>query len=274
MNDIFKKIFNYFPEEKVSSIATSFTLALVTLVVGFIVTKWLSNLFSSSLKLKKIDETIRKFLVSLLSAVLKLVVFLSVLGILGVETTSFIALLGSAGLAIGLALQGSLSNLAGGFLIIVIKPFKVGDFIETQEFSGTVDEINIFVTKLRTEDNKVVLLPNGPLANGPIVNYTGETQRRVETIFSIGYQDDIQQAKKIIEDVIIKNLKIVNEPAFFIGVIKLAESSVDIVARVWVKTEDYWEVYFSLLEKVKLEFDKNKITIPFPQREIHIKDSR
>jgi small conductance mechanosensitive channel len=263
----------YISEETLVTLGTNIGLALVTLILGLGVASWVTKLVSKALTRKNVDISLAKFLSSIVGVLLKVVVFLSVLGILGIKTTSFIAILGSAGLAVGLALQGSLSNFAGGVLIIILKPFKVGDVIEAQGHVGCVDEVNIFVTKLKTPDNKVILIPNGPLANGSIVNITAEPTRRVDFTFGVGYGDDLRKAKEVIQKTILADSRVLQDPAPFIAVSELADSSVNFVVRVWAKTEDYWGVYFDGLENVKLALDENQISIPFPQTDLYIKEA-
>ena len=189
---------------------------------------------------------------------------------LGVKMTSFIAVLGAAGLAIGMALSGSLQNFAGGVMILIFKPFKVGDYITAQGHSGTVKEIQIFQTILNTPDKKTVILPNGALSTGPMINFSTEPQRRVDFTFGIGYNDDIDKAKMVIREVVEKDARILKEPEPFIGVMSLGESSVDLVTRVWANAGDYWGIFFDMQENIKKEFDRQGISIPFPQRDVHL----
>lgn len=243
--------------------------AIVVLVVGF----WIINKFSNFIQKrmqKKMEPSLSHFLKSLISVSLKLLLFITVIGTLGVQMTSFIAILGAAGLAVGLALQGSLANFAGGVLILLFKPFKVGDLIEGQGHLGIVDKILIFNTILKTLDNKVVVIPNGALSNGSIVNYTAEGTRRVDMTFGIGYDDDFKKAIKVINDIIAKEKKALKEPAPFVRMGELADSSVNITTRVWCKTEDYWDVFFNMHENIKTEFDKLGISIPYPQMDVHM----
>jgi small conductance mechanosensitive channel len=189
---------------------------------------------------------------------------------LGVQMTSFIAILGAAGLAVGLALQGSLANFAGGVLLLLFKPFKVGDFIEAQGFSGSVNAIQVFNTVLKTPDNKTIIIPNGNLSNGAITNFTAEKNRRVDWTFGIGYSDDIKKAKEILVQLIKSDPRILDEPEAMVALSELGDSSVNFVVRAWVKLEDFWGVYFDIQEKVKLTFDEQGISIPFPQRDVHV----
>jgi small conductance mechanosensitive channel len=187
-----------------------------------------------------------------------------------VETTSFIAILGAAGLAIGLAFQNSLGNFAGSFLILAFKPFKTGDLVELDGRLGVVKEIQMFCTIITTPDNKTVILPNGPVANGTIVNLSHESIKRIDLTFGIGYSDNIAEAKKALQRVIDADSRILKEPGSTVAVSSLGDSSVNFVFRVWVKTEEYWDVYFSMMEQVKLELDRKEISIPFPQRDVHL----
>ena len=189
---------------------------------------------------------------------------------LGIQTTSFVALLGAAGLAIGLALQGSLSNFAAGFLMILFRPFKVGDYIEAAGTAGTVEEIQIFTTALRTPDNKLVIVPNAKLTADNIVNWSAKGTRRVDMVFGIGYGDDIDRARSVIREIIEADPRVLKDPAPLVALWQLGESSVDFVARPWVKSADYWSVWFDTTEKVKKAFDAEGISIPFPQRDVHV----
>lgn len=245
-------------------------MAIIVLIAGI----WMVNIFSKiiikAMKRSDIDLSIQSFLSSFLSILLKILIFISVAGMLGIEMTSFIAILGAAGLAVGLALQGSLANLAGGFLILLFKPFKVGDYIEAQNHSGSVRGIQIFSTVLVTPDNKTIIIPNGNLSNNSIVNYSRQENRRVDFTFGTGYNDDILKTKNILQQIIENEVKILNDPAPFIGLAELAESSVNFTVRVWCKSSDYMDVFFTIQEKVKLAFDQNGISIPYPQHDIHL----
>ena len=198
---------------------------------------------------------------------------ISVLSMLGIEMTSFIAILGAAGLAVGMALSGTLQNFAGGVMILLFKPFKVEDVIEAQGFLGKVSEIQIFNTILKTPDNKTIIIPNGGLATGPMTNYTTEPQRRVDWTFGIGYGDDVDQAKTVIQALCDQDTRILKDPELFIAVSELADSSVNFAVRAWVKGEDYWDVYFDLNEKVYKTFDQKGLNIPFPQMDVHVHQS-
>jgi small conductance mechanosensitive channel len=218
----------------------------------------------------KVDPSLATFLASLLSILLKILVYITALGVLGVEMTSFIAILGAAGLAVGLALSGTLQNFAGGVMILFFKYFKVGDFIEAQGYTGTVREIQIFVSILTTPDNKTIILPNGPLATGSLTNFSSQATRRVEWTFGIAYGDDVDQAYAVIRRLIADDERILKEPDPFMGISALADSSVNILVRVWVNAADFWPVYFRMNEQVYKNFANEGLTIPFPQRDVHI----
>lgn len=245
-------------------------LAIVTLIVGLWIIKVVTNIFSKAMEKSKIEVSLHKFLVSLVSVLLKILLVISVASMIGIQTTSFVAILGAAGLAVGLALQGSLANFAGGVLVLLFKPFKVGDFIDAQGVAGTVKEIQVFSTIMKTPDNKTIIIPNGAISNGIITNFSTEATRRVDMSFGIGYDDDIQKAKDILNRLIREDQRIQKEPAPVIVLAELADSSVNFAVRVWAKASDYWGIYFDMQEKVKLAFDKEKISIPYPQQDLHI----
>jgi small conductance mechanosensitive channel len=254
----------------IATYAPKLVLAIVTLIVGLWVIGGLKKLVKKSMEKKDIDKSLRNFLTSLFSVLLKVLLVISVISMVGVETTSFIAIIGAAGLAIGLALQGSLANFAGGALILILKPFKTGDYIESMGHAGTVNNIQVFHTELKTPDNKTIILPNGPVANNDIVNYSTEDTRRIDFAFGIGYSDDISKAKELLNKIIAADNRILKDPAPLIAVGELADSSVNITTRVWCKKEEYWNIYFDMFEKVKTTFDANGISIPFPQRDLHL----
>ncbi|NPA36233.1 MAG: mechanosensitive ion channel [Chlorobi bacterium] len=245
-------------------------IAIVALLVGFWVIQKIVKATRNLMQKRKVDPTLVPFLVSMISVSLKVLLLISVISYFGIPMTSFVALIGAAGLAVGMALSGTLQNFAGGVILLVLKPFKVGDFIEAQGYMGIVNEILIFNTILTTPDNKRVIIPNGGLSTGALTNYSAEKTRRVDLTFGIGYSDDIDKAKSVITDVINKCEKILKDPAPFIGVVELADSSVNLVTRVWTETPDYWNVFFYMQENVKKEFDRQGISIPFPQHDIHM----
>lgn len=250
--------------------APKFLLALVVLVVGFWIIKRVVGVLDKALNKKGVEPTLTRFLESLTGVILKALLLISVASMVGIETTSFIAVLGAAGLAIGLALQGSLSNFAGGVLLLLFKPYKVGDVIETQGHLGTVNSIQIFTTVLKTPDNKTIIIPNGPVANGSIVNYSTEPTRRCDMVFGIGYDDDIDKAKAILRELIEADSRVLKDPAYALLLSELADSSVNFTLRLWVNAADYWGLYFDMQEAVKKAFDAQGISIPYPQRDVHI----
>ena len=256
--------------ELLMSYAPRFVLAIVVLIIGLAVIKRVIRLVGSGLEHSNADATLAKFLSSLASVVLKALLLISVASMIGIETTSFIAILGAAGLAVGLALQGTLANFAGGALILLFRPYKVGDYVDAQGVSGTVAGIQIFSTVLKTPDNKVIIVPNGAISNGVITNFSTEATRRVDFVFGIGYEDDITKAKAILERLVTQDGRALADPAHQIVVSELADSSVNISVRIWVNAEDYWGLYCELLEKVKLTFDEENISIPYPQRDVHM----
>ncbi len=256
--------------ELIMSYGPKLLLAIVTLLIGFAVIKRVMRAIENGLERSQVEITLRRFLVNLGGVLLKALVIISVASMVGIETTSFIAMLGAAGLAVGLALQGSLANFAGGVLILFFKPFKVGDLIEAQGYLGVVKEIQIFVTILTTLDNRRIIIPNGLLSNGCLTNLNAEPERRVDMTFGISYGDDVLQAKRILQDVIAQDSRVLPEPASEVYVKEHADSSINMLVRVWVKPADYWAVFFHMHEQVKITFDREGITIPFPQRDVHM----
>ncbi|MFL1407426.1 mechanosensitive ion channel family protein [Marinobacter sp. M1N3S26] len=254
--------------EMIMQYAPKVVLAIVTLIIGL----WLINRVVRLLdaRLMARDPTLAKFLGGLIGALLKIMLLISVASMVGIATTSFIAVIGAAGLAVGLALQGSLANFAGGVLILIFKPFKVGDTLEAQGFLGSVAEINILYTIVNTFDNRRIIIPNGSLSNASLVNVSYYDTRRCDLTFGIGYGDDIDKAKDIIKRCIDENDKVLSDPAPTIAVAGLGDNSVNILARPWVKTDDLWPTYWELTEKIKKAFDQEGISIPFPQRDVHI----
>lgn len=246
-------------------------LALLFLYLGFKIIKMISRALSKDKLFKKMDPSLKSFLMSFVVSTLKIVLIISIAGFLGIPMASIITVLGSAAVAIGLALQGGLSNLAGGVMILFFKPFKIGDFVDTHADSGTVSDISLFYTTLTTIDNRVILLPNGNLINNPIINYSKMKERRLDLIISVDYASDIEKVKKVITDVILKDERILKEKDVFVRLNEMAESSLNFAVRVWIKSEDYWNVNFDLKENIKKALDKNKISIPFPQMDVHMK---
>ncbi|MGV8114101.1 MAG: mechanosensitive ion channel family protein [Lentimicrobium sp.] len=245
-------------------------LALITLFVGLWLIGRLKRLLKKVFEIRAYEKTLQKFLLQLISVTLKILLLISVVSMVGVQMTSFIALLGAAGLAFGMALSGTLQNFAGGVMLLILKPFKVGDYIEAQNYAGTVQEIQIFHTILHTPDKKTIIIPNGPLSNGSAVNFSTSPLRRVDWTFGISYSDNIDKAKQLIMDLLQRDQRILQDPAPFTGVISLGDSSVNIVTRAWVNSADYWNVFFAINELVKKTFDAQGVSIPFPQRDVHI----
>lgn len=250
--------------------ASEYGIKILGAIVIWIVGSWIIKKLLSGTKTvmtkRDFDESLQKFLLNLLGWVFKILLVLAILAKLGVETTSFAAILAAAGLAVGLALQGSLSNFAGGVLIMIFKPFKIGDLIEAQGEIGVVKEIEIFTTKLTGLSNKEIIIPNGALSNGNIVNYSTEGTRRVDLVFGVSYDSDIKQTKDVIMNVLTSHPKVLKEPAPTVTVLELADSSVNFATRPWCNTEDYWAVYFDVTESVKIELDKAGIEIPYPHQ--------
>ncbi len=250
--------------------APRLALAIVTLIIGLWLIRVIGKVLQASMEQSKVDPTLVPFLNSLTSWSLKVLLFVSVASMIGIATTSFIAVLGAAGLAVGLALQGSLANFAGGVLIMVFKPYKVGDLIETEGQLGVVKEVQIFNTIIISPQNKQIIIPNGVVSNGPIVNYTAEGVIRVDLSIGIAYNEDIAKAKSVIMAVMDKHEKVLSTPAPFVGVSEMADSSVNLAVRPQCKPEFYWDVFFDINEQMKIALDDNSITIPFPQRDVHL----
>ena len=249
-------------------------LAIITLILGL----WMISVFSRTIRRvmtkRNIDPSLAPFLVTILNISLKVMLVVSVIGMVGIEVTSFIAVIGAAGLAIGLALQGTLQNFAGGVIILFLKPFSVGDVIDVKGYLGIVKEIQIFYTILHTFDKKVVYIPNGTLANSDMTNISKEEDRRNEWTFGIAYGDDYDKAKKLIQKLISDDKRILSEPEPFIALHSLGDSSVNIVVRTWSKADDLWPVYFDMNEKIYKEFPKAGLNIPFPQMDVHLHDDK
>lgn len=247
-------------------------LAIIVLIVGLKVIGMVVNGMVKVLNKRDTDPSLIPFLSGLIGITLKIMLIISVVQMIGVETTSFIAIIGAAGLAIGMALSGTLQNFAGGVIILILKPFKIGDVLEAQGFIGSVSEIQIFNTVLKTWDNKTVIIPNGGLSTGSMINYSTEPTRVVEWIVGIGYNDDIDKARQVIESTIFSDERILNtkEEGYFINVFELADSSVNFKVRAKVNAGDYWAVLFDNTEKIKKALDANGISIPFPQRDVHM----
>ena len=245
------------------------TLALITLAIGWWLIGKLTNSIGRLLEVRKVDRALSSFIGSLVSIILRILLLISVASMIGVETTSFIAMIGAAGLAIGLALQGSLANFDGGVLIMLFRPFRAGDWIEAQGVSGSVDSIQIFHTTLKTADNKVVIVPNGALSNGHITNYSRESTRRAEIVVGIDYSSDIKRAREVLLD-IANDPRVHRDPAPVVFVTGLGDNAVNLSMRVWVNTGDFWPVTFEFIELAKERLTAAGIGIPFPQRVVHL----
>ncbi len=263
------KNLDYWIEQGIT-FATTYGLKIIGAIVIWIVGSWLIKKilkgFRKLMDKGHYEESLKKFLLNLSNALLKIILVITLLGTLGVPTTQFAAIIAAAGLAIGLALQGSLGNFAGGVLLMIFKPIKIGDFIEAQGESGTVKEIEIFTTKLNTTDNKEVIIPNGALSNGNIINYSTEENRRVDFTFGVGYDSDIKKTKDVIFGVINSHPLVLKDPETAVNVSELADSSINFFTRAWVKKEDYWTVKFDVIEQTKEALDAAGIDIPYPHQ--------
>ncbi len=267
-----------FSEEAIRNIFENYVLvyglnvifAIVIFVVGKMVANIITNLVEKLLIKSKVDAVLVDFVAGIVKSILVLFVIIASLGELGVDTTSLVALIGAAGLAIGLSLQSSLQNFASGVMLIMFRPFTAGNFIEAAGVAGVVEKISIFNTIIKTGDNKEMIVPNGAIYGGVITNYSAKETRRVDMVFGIGYDDDIKQAKNIMTDIMQKDERILAEPAPLVAVSELADSSVNFVVRPWVKSADYWAVLFDLNESIKLAFDEANISIPYPQMDVHL----
>lgn len=245
-------------------------MGILILVIGLWIAGMITNGLKKVMQKRGLDPALQSFLGSMLGITLKVLVVISALGTLGIEMTSFVAILGAAGLAVGMALSGTLQNFAGGVMILIFKPFKVGDWIDAQGHSGTVSEIQIFNTILKSPDNKTIIIPNGGLSTGSMVNYSTEPRRRVDWTIGIGYGDDADKAKEVLLGMLNDDDRILKDPAPFIAVSALADSSVNFAVRAWVEAPNYWGVFFDLNERVYKEFDKHGLNIPFPQMDVHV----
>jgi len=244
--------------------------AIVVLIIGGWVIKGLIRATGRMMDKSKMDESLKPFLKGLVGMLLKALLFISVLGMIGIEMTSFIAILGAVGLAVGMALSGTLQNFAGGVMILIFKPFKIGDFIEAQGYMGVVKEIQIFNTIVTTPDNKTIIIPNGGLSTSSMINYSTEEERRVDWTIGIAYGDDVDKARAVIKRLCDEDSRILKDPEVFIAVSELADSSVNFAVRAWVKAPDYWGVFFDLNENVYKTFGKEGLNIPFPQMDVHV----
>lgn len=265
MENYFVMLQNYATEYGIKLIG-----AVAILVIGLWLAKLVAKSFNKALIKREVDPTLIKFFTAIVRVILIIFVILAAISQVGIETTSLVAIIGAAGLAVGFALQGSLSNFASGVMLIIFRPIKVGDYIEGGGMSGTVEEIGIFVTVLNSPDNRVIFVPNSKLTGDNIVNYSMKDTRRVDLTFGIGYSDDIDKAKKAIGEVLNGNSKILSDPAPNVKLHELADSSVNFIVRPWVNSADYWSVYWELTEVIKKKFDEENIEIPFPQRDVHL----
>lgn len=245
-------------------------LAIITLLVGWWIIGRISKGILVVMEKRNVDRSLHGFVGNLIGLGLKVLLVISVAGMIGIETTSFIAIVGAAGLAVGFALQGSLANFAGGILILFLRPFKVGEYIEAQGIGGTVDNIQIFHTVLKTPDNKTVVVPNGSLSNGNIINYSRQPTRRVDVNIGIDYGDDIKKAREILLRLAHADDRVLKDPEPAVRLTGLGDSSVDLSLRMWAKTDDFWGVMWDITELAKETFDQEGITIPFPQRTVHM----
>ena len=260
--------------DSITQISVDFGLrvlyAVLIIFVGRWIVKLLLKIIKTALEKTSIEETVRIFVANLLNTLLMVIIFIAAINQLGIETTSIIAMLGAAGLAIGLSLQGSLANFAAGILVVIFKPYKVGDYIEAGSAAGTVLDIQIFSTVLKTGDNKIVIIPNGIIMKDSIVNYSGQATRRVDIVASCGYEDDIDKVKEILWDILNQEDRILAEPEPKIAVSELADNSINFIVRPWVNSSDRSNVKYSILEQIKKRFDEEGISIPYPQRDVHI----
>lgn len=265
MEEIFRKILEIIVEYGPRLIG-----AIAVWIIGSWIIKAITKGFARMMEKRKTDKTLRPFLKGLFGTLLKVLLIISVLGTLGIQMLSFVAILGAAGLAIGMALSGTLQNFAGGVMLLVLKPFQAGDLIEAQGYLGKVSKIQIFNTILKTLDNKTIIIPNGGLSTSSMVNYSTEDKRRVDWTFGIGYGDSVDQAKKVMQKLCDEDQRILEEPEVFIAVSELADSSVNFTVRAWVKAEDYWNVKFDMNEKIYKTFNQEGLNIPFPQMDVHM----
>lgn len=263
-----------FDLQVVQTLVVTYGLKIITAILVFVVGKWLAKkitaILATILERQKVEITLVKFLQNICYYIILAAVIVAAAGQLGINTASFLTIIGAASLAIGLALKDSLANFSSGVMLILFRPFSVGDVVTVAGETGKVAEISIFNTILNTADNQRKIIPNGSVSNSTITNITANPTRRVDLVIGIGYDDDIRKARKKLEEIVGGNDKVLQDPAPTIAVSELGDSSVNLVVRPWVKTEDYWDVYFELTEDIKLTFDENKISFPFPQRDVHL----
>ena len=257
-------------QELMISFGIKLVVAIIILIVGKLVARLVSKGVSKILEHKSVDQAVIAFVASLVYGIGVAIVFIIAISHLGFNTSSLVAIVGAAGLAVGLALQGSLSNFASGVLLISFRPFKAGDFVEVGGVAGIVEEILIFSTKLRTGDNKTVIIPNGAITSGTITNYSTKPTRRIDLVIGVSYDANLAEARQVMADVVAADERVLKDPAVTIGVSELADSAVNIVVRPWVKSADYWPTYFDLMENIKVALDKAEIEIPYPQVSLHM----
>lgn len=256
--------------ENIVSVASPILLALLVIIIGFYVAGAVSRLIKKRIEASEMDSSLAPFLSSLVSVLLKILVLVSAASTLGMEVASFAAIIAAAGFAIGMALQGSLANFAGGVMILTFKPFKVGDVITAQGFTAVVDQIQVFNTVLRTFDNQIITVPNGQLSNSPITNINRESTRRVDLAFGVGYDSDIDKVREVLKSVVDRCPHLMEDKDVAIVMTELADSSINFAVRLWTQTPNYWDVYFFMLENVKKEFDAANINIPYPTMDVNI----
>lgn len=260
--------------ETIQMMAASYGLrilaALAIFVVGKIVAKSLRSLIRRVMKKKEVDDLLTSFVCTVSYVIMMVVIVIAAIGQLGIQTTSLVVVLGAAGLAIGFALQGSLANFASGILILILHPFKSGDFIEAAGVAGSVENIGLLTTDLKTPDNRKIIVPNSRIMGDNIINYTARDIRRMDLVVGVSYGDDLDKVKEVIEDILSSDERILKEPAPLVGVVEMANSSVNLVVRPWVKTSEYWSLFYYLQETIKKRFDAEGISIPFPQRDVHL----
>jgi small conductance mechanosensitive channel len=259
---------------RLQELVTFYGLKVIAAIVIFVVGRWvaqlLRNILEKVMRRGKVDETLISFAGHLAYIFLITVIVIAALNQLGIQTTSFIAIIGAAGLAVGLALQGSLANFAAGVLMIIFRPFNVGDYVEAGGTAGTINEITVFTTNMTTPDNRVIIIPNAKIMGDNIVNYSAKEIRRMDLVFGVSYGDDLQKVKDVLNDVLTAENRVLKDPAPMIGVLELADSSVNFAVRPWVKTGEYWPLFFDLKERIKRRFDEEGISIPFPQSDVHL----
>lgn len=265
----FEKILDTAPE-LIVTYGTQIVMAIAIFIIGKWLAKKVSKAIVNTMNKKEVDKTISNFAGSIIQTALLAFVIIAALGQLGIQTASFVAIIGAAGLAVGFALQGSLSNFAAGVLLILFRPIRAGDFVEAAGQAGVISEVGIFCTIMKTGDNKVIIIPNSNIMGGNITNYSMEPTRRIDMVVGISYDADLRKAKEVLQDIIAKESRVLKEPAVTIAVSELADSSVNFVLRPWVNSGDYWPTKFDLLETIKIRFDEENIGIPFPQLDVHL----